>query len=108
MTDQIAKKKRAKERLEELKGYYGHLIAYIGVNTMITVVKIVGNISNGETFAEAFWDFGTFAIWLFWGIGMFFHTIKVFSYNPFFGKDWEQRQLQKYMDQERTEAEKYK
>lgn len=102
------KKARAKEKVEELKGFYGHLFAYIGVNTMITVIKIVRNLGEGETFAEALFDFGTFAIWFFWGIGLFFHGVKVFNFNPFFGKNWEKRQIQKYMDESREEAEKYK
>lgn len=108
MTNQKEKKIRAKEKLDRLKGYYSHLIAYIGVNTMITVVKIVRNLDNGETLGEAIWDFGTFAIWIFWGIGLFFHTAKVFSFNPFFNKEWEERQIEKYIEEERTEAEKFK
>lgn len=107
-TNNLDKKSRAKEKVEELKGFYGHLFAYIGVNTMITVIKIVKNLGDGETFMQSFFDFGTFAIWFFWGIGLFFHWVKVFNINPFFGKDWEKRQIQKYMDESREEAEKYK
>jgi hypothetical protein len=108
MENNLDKKARARERVEELKGFYGHLMAYLGVNTMITSVKIVSNLSDGETFGEAFFDFGTFAIWLFWGIGLFFHGVKVFNFNPFFGKEWEKRQIQKYMADEKKEVEKYK
>lgn len=102
------KMKRAKKRVEELKGFYVHLTVYIAVNTFISTMKIVRNLGDGETFSEAFWDFGTFAVWFFWGIGMFFHGVKVFSYNPFFSKDWEQRQIQKYMDKDKKDAEKYR
>ena len=63
---------------------------------------------NGESLGEAIWDFGTFAVWLFWGIGLLFHAIKIFSLNPFFNKDWEQRQIRKYMEKEKKEIEKYK
>ncbi|MFK7813629.1 MAG: 2TM domain-containing protein [Maribacter sp.] len=108
MTNQLEKKKRANEKLDELKAYYGHLVTYIGVNIMITIVKITHNLHNGETLGDAVWDFATFAIWIFWGIGLLFHTIKVFSYNPFYGKDWEKRQIEKYIAEERKEVEKYK
>jgi hypothetical protein len=37
-----------------------------------------------------------------------FHGLKVFSYNPFFNKEWEERQIRKYMEREKREAEKYK
>ena len=99
---------RAKKRVEKLKGFYIHLTVYILVNTFISTMKIIRNIGEGESFNEAFWDFGTFAVWFFWGIGLFFHGLKVFSYNPFFGKDWEKRQIQKYMDKDKNETEKYR
>jgi len=106
--DNNNKLKRAKKRVEDLKGFYGHLISYIAVNTFISTMKIVNDMGDGVSFSDAFFDFGTFAVWLFWGIGLFFHGAKVFSYNPFFGKNWEERQIQKYMDKDKSEAEKYR
>lgn len=106
--DERRKLNRAKKRIEELKGFYWHLASYLGVNLFISISKIVRNLGNGETFSEAFFDFGTFAIWFFWGIGLFFHGVKVFGSIPIFGKGWEERQIQKYIEQERTEAEKYR
>ncbi len=108
MNDNRDKKKRAKKRVEELKGFYIHFTIYILVNTFISTMKIVRNLGEGESFSQAFFDFGTFAVWFFWGIGVFFHGLKVFSYNPFFGKDWEQKQIQKFMDKDKNEAEKYR
>ncbi len=108
MNDNRDKKKRAKKRVEALKGFYIHLTIYILVNTFISTMKIVRNLGEGESFSEAFFDFGTFAVWFFWGIGVFFHGLKVFSYNPFFGKDWEHKQIQKFMDKDKKEAEKYR
>ena len=107
-TNNKEKLERAKKRVQELKGFYVHLAVYVIINTFISTMKIVQNLGNGESFNEAFWDFGTFAVWIFWGIGMFFHAVKVFSYNPFFGKNWEQKQIQKYMDKDKKEAEKYR
>jgi len=106
--DERRKLNRAKKRIEELKGFYWHLASYLGVNLVISISKIVRNLGNGETFGEAFFDFGTFAIWFFWGIGMFFHGAKVFGSFGLFGRGWEERQIQKYIDQERKEAEKYR
>ena len=102
------KKFRAQRRIEELKGFYVHCIVYIGVNLFISINKIVHNVQDGETFWEAFWDFGTFAVWLFWGIGLVFHAIKTFNYNPFFSKEWEERQIKKFMEGDRKESEKYR
>lgn len=102
------KKERAKKRVEELKGFYIHLMVYIFVNIMISTVIVVSHIYDGDSFIEAFFDFGTWSTWLFWGIGIFFHGLKVFSYNPFFNKEWEERQMQKYLEEDRNESEKYR
>lgn len=102
-----ARKRKARKKVEALKGFYGHLSAYLIVNTVLTAFTVIGSLNNGVSFGEAFLNFGTFSIWFFWGIGLFFHAMKVFSVNPFFGKDWEERQIQKYMKKERDEATKY-
>ena len=107
-TNTKGKLQRAKKRVEELKGFYIHLTVYLAVNMFITTMKVLRNLGDGESFNDAFWDFGTFAVWLFWGIGLFFHALKVFSYNPFFSKDWEKRQIQKYMEKGIEEEEKFK
>ncbi|NKI27199.1 2TM domain-containing protein [Arenibacter sp. 6A1] len=108
METDIEKRKRAKKRIEALKGFYIHLTAYILVNSFVSVNKIVRNLNGGETIGEALWDFGTFALWLFWGIGIFFHGLKTFDLNPFFSKDWEERQIKKYMDEEQKDFDKYR
>ncbi|WP_240531642.1 2TM domain-containing protein [Maribacter sp. 4G9] len=101
------KLERAKERLKELKDFYWHLAFYIGVNSFISISTIIGRMDNGADFLDVL-DFGTFAVWIFWGIGLFFHGMKVFSYNPIFSKEWEARQIQKYMEKDRKEAEKFR
>ena len=90
---------RAKKRLQELKGFYWHLAAYTLVNLFISISKIVRNIQNGETFEEAFFDFGTFAIWIFWGIGIVFHALNVFGFSALLGKEWEEKKINEYMNQ---------
>ena len=99
---------RARKRVEELRGFYIHLAIYVVINTFITVNKMIRNHYNGETFEESFWDFGTFAVWIFWGIGLAFHGFKVYGYNPFFGKNWEERQIRRYMEEDKQKAEKFK
>ena len=106
--DERRKLNRAKKRIEELKGFYWHLASYLIVNLVISISKIARNLSNGETFSESFFDFGTFAIWFFWGIGLAFHAAKVFGSVPILGRGWEERQIQKYIEQEKREAEKYR
>lgn len=101
------KLERAKKRLNELKGFYWHLTAYIAVNSFITISTVMARLNDGAEILDVL-DFGSFAIWFFWGIGLFFHGMKVFSYNPIFSKEWEERQIQKYIEKDRQEAEKYR
>jgi hypothetical protein len=35
-----------------------------------------------------------------WGIGLAFHGMKVFNYTPLLGKNWEERKLKEFMEQE--------
>ncbi len=106
-TDRM-KMRRARKRVQELKGFYRHLMVYLTINTVIIIVKIAGNSNYGDTFMGPFWHFSTFATPLFWGIGLGFHAMKVFSPNWVFGHKWEERQIQKYIEQEKKEAEKFR
>ncbi|MGB0880517.1 MAG: 2TM domain-containing protein [Polaribacter sp.] len=89
---------RAKKRVKILKGFYWHLIVYIVINLFISSFKIIRNLQEGETFDEAFFDFGTFSIWMFWGIGIVFHALKVFGFNFIFGNRWEEKKIKEYMN----------
>ena len=95
---------RAKKRLDELKGFYIHLIVYLGVNTFILVNIAVRSLED----SDSFWHFGTFITPVFWGIGLLIHALNTFRINPFFGKDWEKKQIQKYIDEDKREIEKFK
>jgi len=92
---------RAKKRVEELKGYYWHLVAYIVVNIFLSTAQIIDGITESKSFIEIFSDFGIYGVWLMWGIGLVFHTIKVFGFPFFMGKDWEKRKISEYMNDKR-------
>ncbi|MGG8495136.1 2TM domain-containing protein [Tenacibaculum sp. TC6] len=89
---------RAKKRVDEIKRYYIHLAVYIAVNLFISIKKIVRNMNGGETFEEALLDFNTFSLWIFWGIGIVFHTFRVFGFDFFMGKNWEERKIKEFME----------
>ena len=81
---------QAKKRVEEIKGFYGNLIAYVVVNTGLMVV----NLLTSPNYLWFFWPL------LGWGIGVFFHAMKVFNFIPFFGKDWEEKKIKEFMEKE--------
>ena len=88
---------KAKKRVEKIKGFYVHLSVYIAVNIFISGIIIFGITNDGDSISEAVNNFGVYSTWLFWGIGLFFHWLGVFGSNLFFRKDWEKRQIEKYM-----------
>jgi len=94
---------RAKKRVDELKGFYIHLAVYLLVNAFILVNIFTRTMAEGESF----WHWGHFLTPFFWGIGLLFHAMNAFDYNPLFGKNWEKRQIKKYMDKDRKDARKF-
>lgn len=94
---------RAKKRVEQLKGFYIHASIYTIINTFILVNIFIRSGYDGENF----WQFAHFLTPFFWGIGLFFHAAKVFNFNPILNKDWEKRQIEKYMEEDRKISEKY-
>ncbi len=98
------KLERAKKQVEEMKGFYIHLAIYIIINGFILVNIFIRSLSDGDRF----WGLHTLFTPFFWGIGLAFHASKVFGYNPFFGKKWEERQIKKYIEKDEQEAAKYK
>jgi hypothetical protein len=81
---------RARKRVEELKDFYGHLIAYIAVNMSLAVVNFFTT--------PGFWWF--LFITFFWGIGLVAHGLSVFLERGIFSKEWEERKIKEYMEKE--------
>lgn len=89
---------KAKKRVEEIKGFYGNLAAYIVVNIGLLVLNLVT--SPGHLWF--FWPM------IGWGIGVVFHGMKVFNYMPFLGQDWEQQKIREIMEKEKQQKDTYK
>lgn len=83
---------RAKKQVEEIKGFYGNLISYILVNGFLMFI----NLKYSPEYLWFLWSA------LGWGVGLLFHGMKVFNYSPFLGKDWEEKKLKEFMDQEKN------
>lgn len=103
---------RAKKRVKDIKGFYSHLAVYIIVNIFISSIIIYGlTRDEGDAYSEAFSNFGVYATWVFWGIGVFFHWLGVFGVQFFgFGKNWEERKIKQLMkeDEERERSMKHR
>ncbi|QIE58138.1 2TM domain-containing protein [Rasiella rasia] len=79
---------QAKEKVEKLKGFYTHFTIYL----IFVPIFISINYFGGSNFPWA-----VFPI-IGWGFGVFGHASETFGWNPFFGKNWEERKMKEFMD----------
>ena len=82
---------RAKERVIEVKKFYSSLISYAVVITLLGALNYYTDEWNYPWFLWA--AFG-------WGIGLVFKAIRVFAKNPFFGREWEERKIKEFMQED--------
>jgi len=87
---------KAKKRVEEIKGFYGNLIAYVVVNLGLLAI----NLLTSPNHLWFYWPM------IGWGVGVFFHGMKVFNYMPFLGKDWEEQKIKEFMDKEKEKDQR--
>lgn len=80
---------RAKERVGEIRKLYTNLLSYVVV---ISGLAALNYYTTGWGYPWFLWAaFG-------WGIGLTIQAAKVFNFNPFFGKDWEERKIKELME----------
>lgn len=87
----------AKKKVENIKGFYGNLAAFIVVNTVLLIVNLV-------TSPDHLWFYWPL---MWWGLGVLFHGLKVFEVLPTLGKDWEERKIKEIMDKEKENKNKW-
>ena len=81
---------KAKKRVEKIKGFYGHLVSYIVINLVLYLVNYI-------TYPNDFW----FDHWFYWQLLLWgFYSL------PIFGKEWEERKVQEFMQEEKQQNNK--
>lgn len=81
--------KRAKERVDAIKGFYGNLTAYLIVIPCLAWL-------NYNTTDFPWVIFPTLG----WGFGVIMHAMEAYGYNPLWGKRWEERKIRELMDKD--------
>ncbi|CAM3477131.1 2TM domain-containing protein [Zobellia roscoffensis] len=93
--EQESKYIRAKERVENEKKFYSGLISYVVTISFLAAINYYTN-----HFAYAWFLWAAFG----WGIGIIVSAIKTFGFNPLFGRDWEQRKIKQFMQEDEGRA----
>ncbi|MDD5689640.1 MAG: 2TM domain-containing protein [Caldisericia bacterium] len=87
------KYQEVKKRVEEIRGFYSHLLAYVLVNILLFIINLL-------TSPGVFWFYWPL---LGWGIGVLVHAIGVFGLFGFLGKEWEERKIKELMEKEKRQ-----
>lgn len=78
---------RASERLDELKGFYSNVVAYILVNPFLIFINYM-----------TYWDYKWFWYPMAgWGLGIIIHGMVTYG----FGSDWEKRKIEQLIEEEK-------
>jgi len=88
----------ARKRLENLKGFYWSIVAYIIVIPFLIFI-------NYKTSWHAHKWF--YYPMLGWGIGIAFQAYEVYGKDKYFGKSWENRKLEEFMKEEENNLNRW-
>lgn len=103
------KYEKAKKRVKELKGFYNHLKVFIIINGIFYLLKsgwLTQFMPEGFPTETYYFDWINSNV-IIWGIILAVHAVIISWHKIPFLKNWEERKIQKFMDQEREESEKY-
>ena len=89
------KYERARKRVEQQKGFYGHLTAYIIINIALILV----NLDMKDILIEKL-RLQIFITPLLWGIGLLIHGLVVFGKGFKLFKNWEEKKIKELMDKD--------
>ena len=80
------KYRNAKKQVDEIKGFYGNLVAYCVIIPFLIFINY-----------RTSWDHKWFFYPMFgWGLGIVIQWFMVFGY----GSEWEDRKIREYMDKD--------
>lgn len=92
---------RAKKRIEDIKSFYKHLSFYLIINLFFIIRRIYKDIQYGDSVFEALTDLDNYRFFFWWGIVLIFHAVGTFGIPNLFSKDWEERKIKEYMNNNR-------
>lgn len=84
---------KAQKKVEDIKGFYGHVFSYVIIITGLIVINLA-------TYPAYLWFLYPAAGW---GIGLLMHSVYVFNFLPFLGKEWEENKIMEILEKENTE-----
>lgn len=88
--------RRARKQARAIRGFYIHLAVYCVTIPVLIAINL--------TFVPDFYWF-PFSM-LGWGIGVAFHAMEVYKFTPFLGRNWEQKKIRQFIEEEKARLDK--
>tara|TARA_R110002126_G_scaffold289578_3_gene444802 strand:+ start:2277 stop:2588 length:312 start_codon:yes stop_codon:yes gene_type:complete len=90
-----------KNKIEEIKKFYKHVVFYIFINVLITFLgafsfKIFGDFIVSNQYDEN--GFVHYPIWVVWGFFLALHALKTFVFPDVFGNSWKEKKIREFMN----------
>lgn len=82
---------KAKKRVEDIKGFYTHLLVYVFVNILLLTLNLI-------TSPGVWWFYWTS---VFWGFGLLIHFVTTYVLYDFMGADWEERKINELLNKKK-------
>lgn len=98
--ESISKYNRAKRKMERLKSFYTHLTIFTIINLVIIAFRVYDNLDSWESFSNALFTFRTLSTFIVWGAIISIHAFSVFVLPKLLGYDWEERKIERFMQEE--------
>lgn len=93
LTEEQYRLARAMKKIDDMKGYYMHVAAYILMNAFILIAWQVDDV-----FPESFYLTSIYIIAVWGGAGLLLHTILHFANIRLLGRKWEERKLRQFLE----------
>ena len=87
--DEKTRYEDAKKRVEDLRGFYYHLVSFIAVSAVLVII----NLLTSPGYLWFIWAL------LGWGSAIFIHGFSI--YGNIWGKSWEERKIKEIMEKDR-------
>jgi len=88
---------QALKRVKRIKGFYTHLLVYAVINAMVLLMQFTDREGSKD-----FWQWQTFGMAIFWGMGLGAHFMSVFIPAVLLSKDWEARKITELMEKDKN------
>ena len=85
-----ARYQRAKKRVEDIKGFVGHLVTYLVINAGLFTINLLTD--RGDWWF--YWPL------VGWGVVVVIHAAMLFGVEGRFGRRWEERKIRELMERD--------